>query len=42
MIGADGGREALADARAALAQLEPFTVDEIEQALRRDRGATGT
>jgi glutamyl-tRNA synthetase len=30
----DGGREALADARAALAQAEPFDVEHIERALR--------
>jgi glutamyl-tRNA synthetase len=35
VIGPDGGREALADARDALAQLEPFTVEAIEQALRQ-------
>jgi glutamyl-tRNA synthetase len=34
VIDADGGRQRLAEARAALAQLEPFTVDAIEQALR--------
>ncbi len=35
VIGADGAREALAEARTALAELEPFTVETIEQALRR-------
>ncbi len=35
VIGTDGGREALAEARTALAELEPFTVETIEQALRR-------
>jgi glutamyl-tRNA synthetase len=34
VIGADGGREALTQARAALAELEPFTVEAIERALR--------
>jgi len=34
VIDADGGREALADARRALGQLEPFTVEAIERALR--------
>ena len=34
VIGADGGRELLAQARAALAAVEPFTVDGIEAALR--------
>ena len=34
VIGAEGGRDALADARAALAQVEPFTVEGIEHALR--------
>ncbi len=33
-IGAEGGAEALAQARAALADLEPFTQDAVEQALR--------
>ena len=35
MIDADGGRETLAAARAALAELEPFTVESIEAALRQ-------
>jgi glutamyl-tRNA synthetase len=35
VIGTDGGREALAEARTALAELEPFTMETIEQALRR-------
>ena len=34
VIGADGGRETLSQARDALAELEPFTVDGIEHALR--------
>jgi glutamyl-tRNA synthetase len=34
VIGSDGGRETLAEARDALAGLEPFTVDSIEGALR--------
>ncbi|MDE3131636.1 MAG: glutamate--tRNA ligase, partial [Acidobacteriota bacterium] len=34
VIGADGGREALVQARSALAELEPFTVEAIERALR--------
>jgi glutamyl-tRNA synthetase len=34
VIGSDGGRALLAQARAALAELEPFTVEHIEQALR--------
>ncbi|HWE59046.1 MAG TPA: glutamate--tRNA ligase [Solirubrobacteraceae bacterium] len=34
VIGADGGRESLSQARDALAELEPFTVDGIEHALR--------
>jgi glutamyl-tRNA synthetase len=34
VIGSDGGREALTQARAALAELEPFTVEAIERALR--------
>jgi glutamyl-tRNA synthetase len=34
VIGADGGREALSEARAALAELEPFSVEAIEGALR--------
>ena len=33
-IGAEGGAEALGEARAALAQLEPFTQESVEQALR--------
>lgn len=33
-IGAEGGAEALAEARAALAQLEPFTQQAVEDALR--------
>ena len=35
VIDADGGRETLAEARAALAELEPFTVEAIENALRQ-------
>jgi glutamyl-tRNA synthetase len=35
VIGSDGGRDALAAARDALAELEPFTVETIEQALRQ-------
>ncbi len=35
VIDTDGGREALADARVALAELEPFTVEGIEDALRQ-------
>ena len=34
MIDADGGRETLAAARAALAHADPFTVEAIEDALR--------
>jgi glutamyl-tRNA synthetase len=34
VLGRDGAREALADARAALAQADPFTPEEIEKALR--------
>jgi glutamyl-tRNA synthetase len=34
VIGADGGRAALTQARAALAAVEPFTVEAIERALR--------
>jgi len=34
VIGSDGGRDLLAQARAALAEVEPFTVEHIEQALR--------
>ena len=41
VIGADGGREALTDARAALAELEPFTVTAIEAALREIVERTG-
>ncbi len=33
-IGAEGGGEALAGARAALAELEPFTQERVEEALR--------
>ena len=42
VIDADGGRDALAEARAALADVEPFTVEGIEHALREiveQRGA---
>jgi glutamyl/glutaminyl-tRNA synthetase len=35
VIDTDGGREVLADARAALAELEPFTVEAIDEALRQ-------
>jgi glutamyl-tRNA synthetase len=41
VIGSDGGREALSHARAALAELEPFTVDAIEGALREVVERTG-
>ncbi len=34
VIGSDGGREALGEARAALAELEPFTAETVERALR--------
>jgi glutamyl-tRNA synthetase len=34
VIGADGGRETLADAREALSRTEPFTADTVEAALR--------
>ncbi len=35
VIGSDGGRQVLTQARAALAELEPFTTETIEQALRQ-------
>jgi glutamyl-tRNA synthetase len=41
VIGADGGRELLAKARAALASVEPFTVEAIETALREIVEQTG-
>jgi glutamyl-tRNA synthetase len=41
VIGADGGRELLAKARAALAAVEPFTVEAIESALREIVEQTG-
>ena len=41
VIEADGGRELLAQARAALAEVEPFTVAEIERALRAIVDRTG-
>jgi glutamyl-tRNA synthetase len=41
VIGSDGGREALSEARAALADLEPFTADSVEVALREVVERTG-
>ncbi|MGH2860139.1 MAG: glutamate--tRNA ligase [Solirubrobacteraceae bacterium] len=41
VIGADGGRDALMQARASLAGLEPFSVDGIEGALRELVARTG-
>ncbi len=41
MIDADGGRETLAQARSALAGVEPFTVENIEAALREVVDRTG-
>ena len=41
VIGSDGGREALSEARAALAELEPFSVEAIEGALREVVERTG-
>jgi glutamyl-tRNA synthetase len=41
VIGTDGGRETLTQARAALAELEPFTVESIEGALRELVERTG-
>jgi glutamyl/glutaminyl-tRNA synthetase len=41
VIGADGGREALTEARAALAELDPFSVETIEAALREIVERTG-
>jgi glutamyl-tRNA synthetase len=41
VIGSDGGRETLSQARAALAELEPFSVEAIEGALREVVERTG-
>ncbi len=41
VIDSDGGRETLAEARAALAGVEPFTVEGIEAALREIVDSTG-
>jgi glutamyl-tRNA synthetase len=41
VIGADGGAERLRAARAALAGAEPFTLENVEQALRRVVDQTG-
>jgi glutamyl-tRNA synthetase len=41
VIGADGGRELLTQARAALAELDPFSVEMIEAALREIVERTG-
>jgi glutamyl-tRNA synthetase len=41
VIGSDGGREALSAARAALAELEPFSVEAVEGALREVVERTG-
>jgi glutamyl-tRNA synthetase len=41
VIGSDGGRELLTEARAALAELDPFSVETIEVALREIVERTG-